>query len=371
VRRLTVPVVKNRIAQKDSYHLAVCIDDVWAENMGSSVRKIYLTILQAGMVALSCMAICGCAILAGTDDGQGLPAGPRMRFVETLRNQESLNGEGWTENILSSGPTTSRLQLPNSVYADDFKVYVTDRSGPTARVFVFDRGARTVTILDAAKGVSVLAPSGIVVDSLGVILVADSQQGSIFGYDQQGRNLYTIGKRGEFQFPAGLAIDKKRNKLYVADAHARVVKVFDNMGMFLYDVGTSSGPGELKYPVAVALDRTGTVYVLDGRRKRVLIYGVDGRYLRSFKLAGDDALASPLKPLGIAVDSERRVLVTDEASSDVLIYDNEGRLMVTWGKTGRLIGDFWLPAGIFIDDRNIIYVADQMNGRVQEFQYIP
>lgn len=337
------------------------------------MRKISANIGLAGMAALLFLAVGGCAILAGTDDGQGLPAGPQMRFVETLRNQESLRGEGWREGIISSGPTTSSLQRPSSVYADDFNVYVTDRymdlTVKSARVFVFDRGARTVTILDQAQGVNLLNPSGIVVDALGIIYVADAQQGKVFGYDRQGRNLYTIGKKGDLQFPAGLAVDKKRNKLYVADAHAHVVKVFDNMGMFLYDVGTNRGPGELKYPVAVALDRTGTVYVLDGRRKRVAIYDVDGRYLRSFGLTGD-APATPLKPLGIAVDAQGRVLVTDEASSNVLIYDSKGTLLLTWGKTGRLTGDFWLPAGIFIDERDTIYVADQMNGRIQEFQYI-
>ncbi len=245
--------------------------DELSGTMRRYMKKINATLMLAGSVALVSLVVGGCTLLAGADDGQELSAGPRMRFVETLRNQESLAGEGWREGIILSAPTTSDLQLslqrPNSVYADDFKVYVTDRSGPPARVFVFDRGARTVTILDKANGVNLLDPSGIVVDAAGIIFVADAQQGRVFGYDLQGRNLYTIGKKGELQFPAGLAVDKKRNKLYVADAHAHVVKVFDNMGMFLYDVGTSSGPGELKYPVAVALDRTGAVYVLDGRRK--------------------------------------------------------------------------------------------------------
>ena len=332
------------------------------------MRNICVTMLRAGIAALA-LTVSGCAILAGTDDGQGLSGAPQMRFVETLRDQGSLNGEGWRETVILSSPTLSSLQRPNRVFADEFKVYVTDRYNSYGRVFVFDRGARTVTILDQAQGVTLLNPSGIVVDAAGIIFVADAQQGRVFGYDLQGRNLYAIGKKGDLLHPAGLAVDKKRNRLYVADAHAHLVKVFDNMGMFLYDVGTTSGPGELKHPVAVALDRTGSVYVLDGRRKRVVIYGVDGRYLRSFGLASD-ALAAPLKPLGLAVDAEGRVLVTDEASSNVLVYDTKGTLMFTWGKTGQLVGDFWLPAGIFIDDRDRIYVADQMNSRVQEFQYI-
>ena len=332
------------------------------------MRNICVTMLRAGIAALA-LTVSGCAILAGTDDGQGLSGAPQMRFVETLRDQGSLNGEGWRETVILSSPTLSSLQRPNRVFADEFKVYVTDRYNSYGRVFVFDRGARTVTILDQAQGVTLLNPSGIVVDAAGIIFVADAQQGRVFGYDLQGRNLYAIGKKGDLLHPAGLAVDKKRNRLYVADAHAHLVKVFDNMGMFLYDVGTTSGPGELKHPVAVALDRTGSVYVLDGRRKRVVIYGVDGRYLRSFGLTSD-APAAPLKPLGLAVDAEGRVLVTDEASSNVLVYDTKGTLMFTWGKTGQLVGDFWLPAGIFIDDRDRIYVADQMNSRVQEFQYI-
>jgi DNA-binding beta-propeller fold protein YncE len=338
------------------------------------MKKNLSDMLLTCFVVLASLTAGGCAFLAGADDGQGL-AGPRIRFVETLRNQGSLHGEGWRETVIATGPTASTLQQPNSVYADDFKVYVTDRYTDnlvtrSPRVFVFDRGAGTVTILDRAKGVDLLAPSGIVVDAFGIIQVADSQQGKVFGYDQQGKNPYTLGKRGELQYPAGLAVDKKRNRLYVADSHAHTVKVFDNIGMFLYDIGTSNGPGELKHPVAVALDRSGTVYVLDARRKRVVLYDIDGRYLRSFELTSEEPVA-PAKPRGIAVDAEGRVLVTDEASNNVLIYDNKGTLIVTWGKTGRLIGDFLQPSGIFIDDRGIIYVADQMNGRVQEFQYIP
>ena len=32
--------------------------------------------------------------------------------------------------------------------------------------------------------------------------------------------------------------------------------------------------------------------------------------------------------------------------------------------------EFWLPTGIFIDDNNLIYIADSYNQRVQVFRYI-
>jgi hypothetical protein len=66
---------------------------------------------------------------------------------------------------------------------------------------------------------------------------------------------------------------------------------------------------------------------------------------------------------------EGRVLVTDKQAA-MCWYTITGNSGAHLGKNGKQIGDFWLPAGIFIDDRNMIYVADQMNRRVQEFQYI-
>ena len=37
---------------------------------------------------------------------------------------------------------------------------------------------------------------------------------------------------------------------------------------------------------------------------------------------------------------------------------------------GQTAGTFWLPAGIHIDGRDRIYVVDQINKRVQVFDYL-
>ncbi|UCF67163.1 MAG: hypothetical protein JSV80_15510 [Acidobacteriota bacterium] len=38
---------------------------------------------------------------------------------------------------------------------------------------------------------------------------------------------------------------------------------------------------------------------------------------------------------------------------------------------GTKPGQFWLPAGIHIDRRNRIFLVDQVNKRLQIFQYVP
>ena len=40
------------------------------------------------------------------------------------------------------------------------------------------------------------------------------------------------------------------------------------------------------------------------------------------------------------------------------------------GQEGRKPGEFWMPAGICVDKRDRIYVADFFNSRVQIFERI-
>ena len=76
------------------------------------------------------------------------------------------------------------------------------------------------------------------------------------------------------------------------------------------------------------------------------------------------------QPKGIAVDSEDHVYVVDAHFETVQIFDSDGNLLLDFGSEGRDDGQFWLPAGIFIDVRNRIWSADSYNRRVAVFQYL-
>jgi sugar lactone lactonase YvrE len=40
------------------------------------------------------------------------------------------------------------------------------------------------------------------------------------------------------------------------------------------------------------------------------------------------------------------------------------------GGTGKEIGSFYLPGGVWVDARNRVFVADTFNGRVVVFQFL-
>jgi len=54
----------------------------------------------------------------------------------------------------------------------------------------------------------------------------------------------------------------------------------------------------------------------------------------------------------------------------VKIFDRQGRLLLFFGSKGFSYGEFWLPAGMFIDAKNTIYIADPYNMRVQAFRLL-
>jgi DNA-binding beta-propeller fold protein YncE len=52
------------------------------------------------------------------------------------------------------------------------------------------------------------------------------------------------------------------------------------------------------------------------------------------------------------------------------VFDREGRPLMSLGGTGQDAGRFYLPAGVWVDARNRVYVADMFNGRVAVFQFL-
>jgi hypothetical protein len=70
----------------------------------------------------------------------------------------------------------------------------------------------------------------------------------------------------------------------------------------------------------------------------------------------------------IAFGSDGHLFVADGyGHARVLEYDLSGRRLREWGQAGSGPGEFNLVHGIAIDDKDIIYVADRENGRIQRF----
>src|SRR5438105_326684 len=81
--------------------------------------------------------------------------------------------------------------------------------------------------------------------------------------------------------------------------------------------------------------------------------------------AADQVSPGQPAPAGIVVDGEGDVYVSDYALDRMVKFGSDGSVLAQWGSSGNGLGQFNAPFGVALDERNILYVVDQLNNRLQ------
>jgi DNA-binding beta-propeller fold protein YncE len=303
------------------------------------------------------------------------PDPPRIRFVRTYRSVDDFKQKKdsrWKSLLLGPDTTRSVTQLmkPYGVaVARDGRVFVTDTVA--RRVFVFDPVAKVVRFVGESGPGKIVKPMGVAVDDAGRVFVADATLKRVFGYAADGGLAIAIGHDGELQNPSGLAIDRQRQILYVADAKKHQVLCYSSAdGSFIRAVGKRGvEQGEFNFPTNLAVDREGRLYVADTLNFRVQVFDASGAVVTSIGSHGDGP-GHLNRAKGVGVDSEGHIYIADTSFNNFQVFKADGAILLFVGATGVGPGEFLLPAGLFVDDEDRIYVADQGNARVQVFQRV-
>jgi len=99
-----------------------------------------------------------------------------------------------------------------------------------------------------------------------------------------------------------------QDKFFVSYGDAHCVKVFDNAGVYLYDIGNEgSGDGQLCEPIGLAIDKFNHLIVCDGGNERLQFFTLDGKFVT--KVEGQFFGGSGLR--NIATSSNGYLFVTD------------------------------------------------------------
>ena len=265
-----------------------------------------------------------------------------------------------------------------------------------------------------------IGPTGIAIDSKGLVYVADQKVGAIFIFNTENHDTQLIRNGYEAHFswinglaiddddrlfvsdgrmhrvlifspkhevegqitdglvdPNGLAIDTENRLLYVVDTQQDQVLVYDADSLkLLRRIGTGgknhflTTPGDFGAPEDAAVDSDGNVYVTDTLNNRVEIFDADGNFISLFGKHGDGP-GTFARPKGIAVDSDGHIWVADEMQDRLQVFNREGRLLTYIGTGhGNLPGQFKAILGVAIDKQNRVFTSEEYPGRVQEFRYV-
>jgi len=245
-------------------------------------------------------------------------------------------------------------------------------------VIVFDLAGLEQRILEVPVGGPPLyMPLSIAVDSDGFIYVLERRASAVLVFDKAEKYQRAFSlKLLSVTSPTAMLIDKKNSLLFVSDAATRKIVVTDLKGVFIRSIGgAGEAEGEFSLPIAMALNSKGHLLVADAFSARIQIFDDTGRFLSRFGKRGDSPGDFQLIK-SIAVDSSDNIYVVDGRAHNITIFNAQGELLLVMGgfyaatETGKLApGGFSLPVGIDIDTSDKIYVVDQMNARVQIFQY--
>lgn len=239
---------------------------------------------------------------------------------------------------------------------------------------------------------------GLHVDAQGNVWVSgnDPADHQLLKFTREGKFLLQIGKPGKSEGsnsqtqlgrPASIDTDVAANEVIVGDGYGnhRVI-VFDaTSGAYKRHWGAYGGvpddakqppyqagmrPKQFANPHCVRLTRDKLLYVCDRPHQRVQVFRANGTFLREFLLS-HQSLSGPVADIVASTDAQQRYLfIADGGNAQINIVSREdGKLLSTFGRPGRMAGEFRSLHNLAIDSKGNIYTAEAGFGRrVQKFR---
>ncbi len=308
------------------------------------------------------------------------PDKPRIEWIKSYSSQLDIAKSGvqrfWAALSGDEQPTFLVKPLEVRSVPELGRFYVSDVG--LASVIVFDLARHQMRNLETPQGAPrIIEPISIVTDHDNNLYLLERRSNAILVFDRSEKYLRAINLSAvaSVSRPLTLSIDKEGKRLFLSDAASKKIYVLDLNGKLLFSFGSGVG-GTFNLPISIAINSKGNIVVVDAFEANVQIFDSAGKFLRRFGKRGD-APGDLQLPKSVAVDSADNIYVVDGRSHAVFIFNQQGELLLTLGgfyavaASGKVApGGFSVPVAIDIDSTDRMYVVDQLNSRIQVFQYL-
>ena len=209
--------------------------------------------------------------------------------------------------------------------------------------------------------VSNASPAHMAIDSSGNFYVVDPNNCRVEKFNSSGVFIKSWGSKGtedgQFLYPYGITVDNSTN-IYVTDWSGHTVQKFSSDGTFIVKYGSNgSSAGQFIGPTDITHDSAGNFYVLDSQNNRIQMFNYSFEYVSEI-----DDIEGYSHALGIYCDESNNIYVADQNENEVKKYDSNGILVLTISDT-HIIG----PADVCTDSSGNIYVASKGNSSIVKY----
>ena len=301
--------------------------------------------------------------------------------------------------VVLSWPTGLAINSSGDVYVtNNFGYSVCEITGLASTAVgngSYGNGGDTGPAIDA----QLANPNGVAVDAAGDIFIADTWNNSVREVNAATGAITTIAGGGTETDPefSGPATDAQLNNpqgvvvfgntLYIADSGNNVVRAVDlttdtittvaGDGTAGYAVNCAPTSAELDWPIELATDAAGDLFVADngnnvvdevtglvnGTPNIITVAGVQTLDSPSYSGDGGAATSTYLNPVGVAVNSAGTVLyVSDDSNGGVRKVDLANNTI----STVAAATDMWAPTDLALDPAGNLFIADSGDGYIQE-----
>jgi sugar lactone lactonase YvrE len=321
-------------------------------------------------------------------------------------------GSDWTGGLVlgapGSPPVLAQFPSPSCIAVDaSGNLYVGDSSlntiqqiAPTGVTSLVAGSSGLGGSTDGTgKGALFNQPGGIVINSSGILFVADTGNSTIrkiapggivttFAGSAANKSYQDgTGTAAWFNSPVGIALDAFSN-LFVADSKNAVIRKINSTGTVTTFagaagvVGSTDSPARFNAPFGLAVDfSTSTVYVGDSNNntiRKITSFGIvstlAGLTLTTGSADGTGSVARFNLPEGEATDTAGNVYIADTASSTIRKMTPGGTVTTIAGQAGvQGLTDgtgtgslFNQPEALTVDTVGNIYVADTGNAAIRK-----
>ena len=159
-----------------------------------------------------------------------------------------------------------------------------------------------------------IKPTSITIDSDGRMLVCDRGDKKVKVLSPEGTEvLQFFSALGRGKTP-WFAL-RHQDRFFVSYTFAHHVKVFNNKGEFLYDIGREK-PGKLHLPAGLAVDKFNNLLVCDYFSSNVQVFTLEGKFVNSIK----EQSTKLREPRAAAVSKGGQVFIADVGKHCVHIF---------------------------------------------------